>query len=122
MKRMVPIRLTPSSLLLAGLLAGAAFSASAQSVGVATEPAVQDEIRPDAATRDVRDHICLRETGSLISSAQNQRALRRARARHDATVQVACAGYGEAFTQDDIRRTGAVDLSSALRQLSPIAH
>ena len=62
-------------LLLAGLLAGVAFSASAQSVGVAVQPTVQDDIHSDIATRDVRDHTCLRETGSLITTAQNQRAL-----------------------------------------------
>ena len=109
----------PSRVLLAGLLAGVAFSASAQ-VGVTTQPTVQDTLHPDLATRDVRDHNCLRETGSLITTAQNQQTLRRARARGDARVEVKCAGYGQAFTRDDIRSTGASNLSDALRQLSPI--
>jgi len=109
-------------LLLAVLLAGTAFAASAQSVGTATQPTVQDDLRSDVATRDVRDHNCLRDTGSLITSAQNQRALRRARANRDATVDVRCAGYGRAYTQDDIRRTGAIDLADALRQLDPATH
>jgi hypothetical protein len=109
-------------LLLAALLASAAFATSAQSVGTATQPTVQDDLHSDVATRDVRDHTCLRETGSLISTAQNQRALRRARAQHDATVDVKCAGFGRAYTQDDIRRTGAVNLSDALRQLDPSIH
>jgi hypothetical protein len=106
-------------LLLAGLLAGVAFSASAQSVGVAVQPTVQDDIHSDVATRDVRDHTCLRETGSLIATSRNQRTLRRARAQGDANVEVQCAEFGRAYTQDDIRRTGAINLSDALRQLDP---
>jgi hypothetical protein len=108
-------------LLLTSLLAGFAFAASAQSVGVTVQPTVQDDLRSDVGTRDVRDHHCLRETGSLITTSQNQRALRRARAQKDATVEVKCAEYGRAYTQDDIRRTGAINLSDALRQLDPSA-
>ena len=108
-------------LLLTSLLAGFAFAASAQSVGVTVQPTVQDDLHSDVATRDVRDHNCLRETGSLITTAQNQRTLRRARAQKDATVEVKCADYGRAYTQDDIRRTGAVNLSDAIRQLDPSA-
>ena len=63
---------------LTSLLAGFAFAASAQSVGVTVQPTVQDDLRSDVGTRDVRDHHCLRETGSLITTSQNQRALRRA--------------------------------------------
>jgi hypothetical protein len=85
------------------------------------QPTVQDDLHSDVATRDVRDHNCLRETGSLITTSQNQRALRRARAQKDATVEVKCAEYGRAYTQDDIRRTGAINLSDALRQLDPSA-
>jgi hypothetical protein len=110
-----------TQLLLASLLAGAAFSVSGQ-VGVTIQPTAQDSLHPDLATRDVRDHNCLRETGSLITTAQNQQALRHARARGDATVEVRCAGYGQAYTQDDIRSTGASNVSDALRQLSPIVH
>lgn len=113
-------------LLLAGLLAGVAFAsiqpASAQSVGTTVQPTVQDDIHSDVTTRDVRDHNCLRETGSLITSAQNQRTLREARRHGDANVEVKCAEFGRAYTQDDIRRTGAVDLSDALRQLDPTVH
>ena len=113
-------------LLLAGLLAGVAFAsiqpASAQSVGTAVQPTVQDDLHSDATTRDVRDHTCLRETGSLIATAQNQRALRNARKHGDANVEVKCADFGRAYTQDDIRRTGAVDLADALRQLDPSVH
>ena len=114
-------------LLLAGLLAGVASAATipsafAQSVGTTVQPTVQDDIHSDVATRDVRDHNCLRETGSLVTTAQNQRALRRARKAGDANVEVKCADYGRAYTQDEIRRTGALDLSDALRQLDPAAH
>ena len=107
---------------LTSLLAAFAFAASAQTVGVATQPTVQDDIHPDIATRDVRDHTCLRETGSLVTTARNQRTLRRARAEKAATVQVECADYGRAYTRDDIRRTGAVNMADALRQLDPSVH
>ena len=109
-------------LLLTSLLAGIAFAASAQSVGTTVEPTVQDDIHSDVATRDVRDHNCLRETGSLITTAQNQRALRRARAQKDATVEVKCANFGRAYTQEDIRNTGASGLADALRKLDPGVH
>ena len=108
-------------LLLTSLLAGFAFAASAQSVGVTVQPTVQDDLRSDVGTRDVRDHHCLRETGSLITTSQNQRALRRARAQKEPTVEVKCADYGRAYTQDDIRRTGAINMADALRQLDPSA-
>jgi hypothetical protein len=108
-------------LLLTSLLAGFAFAASAQSVGVTVQPTVQDDLRSDVGTRDVRDHHCLRETGSLITTSQNQRALRRARAQKEPTVEVKCADYGRAYTQDDIRRTGAVNMADALRQRDPSA-
>jgi hypothetical protein len=106
-------------LLLATALAGVAFAASAQSVGTAVQPTIQDDLHSDVATRDVRDHTCLRETGSIITAAQNRRAVREARARGDDKVTVRCADYGRAYTRDDIRRTGALDVADALRQLDP---
>lgn len=121
-------------LLLAGLLAGMSFAAAAQSqpasspsqsnaIGTAVQPVVQDEMQSEIPTRDVRDHSCLRETGSLIATAQNQHTLRDARRTNpNGTVEVKCAGYGGAYTQQDIRRTGATDLSEALRLLDPSIH
>jgi hypothetical protein len=120
-------------LLLAGLLAGMSFAATAQSqpqsqprsnaIGTAVQPVVQDELASEIPTRDVRDHSCLRETGSLIATAQNQHTLRDARRTNpNGTVEVKCAAYGGAYTQQDIRRTGATDLSEALRQLDPSIH
>jgi hypothetical protein len=118
-------------LLLAGLLAGMSFAAAAQSqpqspspgIGTAVQPVVQDELASEIPTRDVRDHSCLRETGSLISTAQNQHALRVARRNNpNGTLEVKCAAYGNAYTRQDIQRTGAIDLSDALRQLDPSIH
>ena len=112
-------------LLLASLLAGMSFAAAAQSAGVGTtmQPVVQDEIQSEIPTRDVRDHSCLRETGSLIATAQNQHTLRDARRNNpNGTVEVKCAAYGNAYTRQDIQRTGAIDLSDALRQLDPSIH
>jgi hypothetical protein len=122
-------------LLLAGLLAGMSFAAAAQSqpqsnasaqsnaIGTAVQPVVQDELASEIPTRDVRDHSCLRETGSLVATAQNQHTLRDARRTNpNGTVEVKCAAYGGAYTQQDIRRTGATDLSEALRLLDPSIH
>jgi hypothetical protein len=111
-------------LLLASLLAGFAFAATAQStVGVATQPTTQPDAAHSSPTaRDVRDHTCLSHTGSLITSAQNRQAVRRARDQHAATVDVKCADFGRAYTRDDIERTGAIDLADALRRLDPAVH
>ncbi|HSR64548.1 MAG TPA: hypothetical protein VLM17_02945, partial [Xanthomonadaceae bacterium] len=95
---------------------------SAQSVGTAVQATVQDATQADAANRDVRDHTCLRETGSLVTASQNRRVVRRARKDNQPTVEVVCADYGRAYTQDDIRGTGAVDIADALRRLDPSVH
>jgi hypothetical protein len=110
--------------LLASVLAGLAFAASAQStVGVATQPTTQpDSAHSNPTARDVRDHTCLSHTGSLITTVQNRNTVRRARAQHAATVDVKCADFGRAYTRDDIERTGAIDLADALRRLDPAVH
>ena len=106
--------------LLASVLAGLAFAASAQStVGVATQPTVQDDEHSSITARDIRDHTCLSDTGSHVTSVKNKRARRAAMARHDATVDVRCASFGRAYNRDDIQATGAVDLADALRRLDP---
>ena len=62
-------------LLLASLLAGVAFAASAQSVGTTVQPTVQDDIHSDVATRDVRDHTCWIEpnSGLYLPTEENAR-------------------------------------------------
>ena len=87
--------------------------------GVATQPTVQDDVHSNITARDVRDHTCLSDTGSRITSVKNQRARRAALARHDATVDVRCASFGRAYNRDDIQATGAIDLADALRRLDP---
>ncbi|MGN6512319.1 MAG: hypothetical protein ACTHKZ_01925 [Lysobacteraceae bacterium] len=115
-------------LLLAGLLAGVAFAASAQStgatqstrsVGSTVEPTSPSDVHSEGVARDVRDHTCLRETGSLITTSQNQRTLRTAQRSGQPTVEVKCANFGRAYTQEDIRNTGASGLADALRRLDP---
>ena len=115
-------------LLLAGLLAGVAFAASAQSagttapsttVGKAVEPTSPNDVHSEGVARDLRDHTCLRETGSLITTTQNQRTLRTAQRQGQPTVEMKCANFGRAYTQEDIRNTGAIDLADALRRLDP---
>ena len=52
--------------------------------------------------------------GSLIAASENDRA------RREGRPQTACApAAGRSFTQDDIRRTGQMNLSDALRTLDP---
>lgn len=118
-------------LLLAGLLAGVAFAASAQStgtvassnaVGTAVEPTAPNDVQSEGVARDLRDHTCLRETGSLITTSHNQRTLRTAQRQGQPTVEVKCANFGRAYTQEDIRNTGASGLADALRKLDPGVH
>jgi hypothetical protein len=107
-------------LLLASVLAGLAFAASAQStVGVATQPTAHDDVHSNVTARDIRDHTCLSDTGSRITSIKNQRARRAAQARKAPTVEVHCASFGRAYDRDDIHGTGAIDLADALRRLDP---
>jgi hypothetical protein len=47
------------------------------------------------------DHFCLRHTGSLIRSTGKHR----------------CTAIGRSYSQDDLRRTGEIDLADALRRL-----
>lgn len=98
-------------ILLACLLTGFAFAASAQSANVpaAAEVKVDSTAETAEAGKDkLNDRICLRHTGSRVVAQQNQKGQNR------------CANAaGRAYTKDDLDRTGEVDLADALRKLDP---
>lgn len=94
--------------------------------GACVLPAVA--VEPEAGqgkTRVEREHSdCLRETGSRIVSAHNQRLQRKARrnaaSRSADTAEARCvSAHGRVYGRDDLDRTGAVDVADALRQLDP---
>lgn len=92
----------------------------------AAEPTVASGDTPAHAERAERVHPdCLRETGSRIVTARNQRIQRDARRNGVAATpgqdaQAKCvSAHGRVYSRDDLDRTGAIDLGDALRQLDP---
>ena len=61
------------------------------------EGSAQEKVKPI-------DHFCLQNTGSLISARR-------------ATAGRRCAGIGRSYSQEDLRRTGEIDVADALRRL-----
>ena len=107
------------TLLVATLLALPGFAA-AQAAPAAADQAVDMVATPP---QDREDPNCLRYTGSVIVANQNQRSARAARASGTAAAQPVCSDrMGRSYTQDDLRRTGATDISDALRRLDPSIH
>lgn len=94
---------------------GATLPATAQ-----PGPTPEDAPGAPAATRAVSaadapaidERHCLRETGSLI------RQSRRARRNAGPCLPVP----GRAYTAEDLRSTGQIDIAQALRQLDPSIH
>lgn len=82
----------------AALLAGCASGALRQPTATDSEIAGQKAAQPAH---------CLTETGSRIKPSAEHRCL---------------AGPGQAYTREDIDRTGATTTTEALRRLSPAAH
>lgn len=103
-------------LLLATLIAGFAFAASAQGVAVsasvedaaAAETAAGDEMLPEGK---LPDRLCLRQTGTRIVARRDPR-----------TGQRCVAANGRVYSRDDLRGTGRVDIDDALRALDPSIH
>lgn len=117
-------------LILAMLLGGFAFGAGAQTpapapagdqaAATAAIAAKPDNAMPaDAAQADHApgaDRNCLQQTGSHIGTASTAR-----RGKAGKAPQCINAS-GRAYTRDDIDRTGATDVASALRMLDPAVH
>ena len=107
--------------LLAGALLLSCFAAQA-ATDTADQTAGQAEPARTVAARD-NDTNCLRYTGSLIVASENQRNEREGSASDAGAAKPKCNGSpGRSYTQDDIRRTGAIDLADALRRLDPAVH
>lgn len=102
-------------LLLASLLCGFAWVASAQSVTISGEIGDQTTLR-DAETNARANPMCLRETGSRIVAAKNTRQGSRPVAA-DSPDRRCVSAHGRVYTRDDIDRAGAIDLADALRRL-----
>ena len=106
--------------------------AVAAAVGVMTVPAmaVEPTSKPSDSARahagSERPH-CLRDTGSRIVSAHNERVRREVRRSNqdtDTTEPGAAAtrcvsAHGRVYSREDLDSTGAIDLGDALRQLDP---
>lgn len=90
----------------AGLLAAAAFTANAQTVGVSVGAEVKGDraASVDRKDDDRIDRHCLRHTGTRIAPRQHRRCT---------------PASGRVWTRDDLARTGHVDVADALRALDP---
>lgn len=70
------------------------------------------------ASQSASDHYCLHETGSHLR-VRSQTTHSRTTQSHDGRDKFDCAGYGRAYSRDELERTGAVNTADALRQLDP---
>lgn len=96
---------------LASLLCGLAFAASAQDPAATTKPGAVER-SAQAEDKAFDDRNCLRETGTRIAT--------RIKPKQDKQDRKGCvAGTGRSYTGEDLRRTGYHDLSDALRSLDP---
>lgn len=75
-----------------------------------TAAAVQPASTHGAAKEDVTDRNCLKETGSRLAP------------RPDSKGRKCVNASGRAYSKEDLDRTGAIDLSDALRRLDPAVH
>lgn len=124
-------RLLPP-LLLASLLASAAFAASAQTATTSVGGDATAQAQPASDTNadtylDKKaapeiDRNCLRQTGSRIGTGYNSTRNSSARDRTDKNARRCIAGNGRVYTREDIDRTGEVDIADALRKLDPAIH
>jgi hypothetical protein len=111
-----------AKILLAGALLLSCFAVQAGTDTADQQTAGQAEAARTAAAQD-HDANCLRYTGSLIVASENQRSERKGTASDAGAAKPKCnASPGRSYTQDDIRRTGAIDLADALRRLDPAVH
>lgn len=100
-------------LLIASLVVGASFSASAQSLP-ATDAPGSAAARAVEPTGPVSSRNCLGETGSRITASNN------ARARKAGKPATECVnGNGRSYSRNDLRDTGETNTVEALRKLDP---
>ena len=102
-------------ILLAALLTAFAGAAVAQTVTVTKESGETETVQTAEAEAPAREpvHNCMRSTGSRIAAAQNQRA------EKEGKPQSCVNGFGRVYSNDDLGRTGHVNIADALRSLDP---
>lgn len=119
------MKTTLQSILTVGLASVVVFAAPAQDATATAEAtdaviaadaenvaeASQQDTRDSEATDPIAARFCLRETGSRIVEMEN--------AKRDPAGKRCVNASGRVYTNDDIRRTGAIDLTEALRMLDP---
>ena len=119
---------TVTTLLLASLIAGAAFSTSAQTVSIsAADEAAQAQQHDDGSVAvgfdsnagPQVDRHCLRQTGSRIVARANTTRARAASNRDASQGRQCVAANGRVYSREDLERTGEVDIVDALRKLDP---
>lgn len=100
------------SLFALSLATGTAFAQATPAAPASAPRAESARAAEEAKVPDAIDHVCLRETGTLI------------RPRRERASNERCPShvYGRAWTQDDLRSTGAIDIAQALRMLDPSIH
>jgi hypothetical protein len=104
--------------LLVFLIAGGFASiAAAQSAPVeqSLEPGAA-AVGTEASDAKMHDRNCLRDTGSRITASENTKA------RRTGKVEKCANAFGQAYSREDIERTGANDVAEALRMLDPSIH
>lgn len=112
-----------SPLLLASVLATAAFAVSAQGVNAsvavdAGAPAAIDaDARLDVDATPQIDRNCLTRTGSRIVARDS--TTRSTRERNEKFAGRCVPANGRVYSREDIERTGEVDIANALRKLDP---
>lgn len=84
-----------------------AAAAPVNDAATTAQPARKDEV---ARKDDVADRNCLKETGSRLAT------------RPDSRGRKCVNATGRSYTKEDMDRTGAIDLSDALRRLDPAVH
>lgn len=101
---------------------GAAFAASAQTVTVTTETGETEMVATTESAQDAKkaaaSRTCLRSTGSRIVAAQNLRAERDGKKDESKKDTPRCAvAAGRVYSNEDLERSGYVDIADALRHL-----
>jgi len=103
--------------LLAAVLASLSGLAFAQTVTVTKESGETEALEQQAQaeqTQDAKiepDRNCLRNTGSRITISANRRAAK------DGKAQSCANAFGRVYTQDDLDRSGHINIADALRSL-----
>lgn len=112
-------RLMIASLLAGGLLGGSAFAVAAQEPADAIDTADAASVAVDETADPKLVGYCLQHTGSRIPVVERRVS---GKVERDKYGRRCIAASGRVYTDEDLRRTGEIDLAAALRKLSPVIH